>query len=178
MMLIHAKNRSRRGSRSFAKLMELYENNYIFMRRLLPQREELGEEAVSRVDGGVDLHLRVVECSPYTTTVSLTHGFEGESATAPDLFVRIYHDARTAEVLPDSPLHHFRLWHQERPDPRSLTWRWEINRFLNRWLHYCLGEGHGFGPRQPACAGAPACSKEGGARLVGPAKTRPPRYFE
>ena len=126
--------------------MELYETNYIYRRRLMPERESIGEEAVSSPDGGVDLHLRVMECCPYTTTLSLTHLFDDGSVTAPDLFVRVYHDARVAEVLPDSPLHHFRLWNaDEQPDPRSLTWRWEVNRFLNRWLRYCLGEGHHFG---------------------------------
>lgn len=152
MMLINAQAPAERVAPSFAKLMELYENNYIFMRRLLPQREEMGEEAMSRVDGGIDLQLRVIECCPYTTTVSLTHVFEGEARTAPDLFVRVYHDARVAEVLPDSPLYHFKLWPGERPDPRSLSWRWEVNRFLNRWLRYCLGEGHGFGRRRTSTA--------------------------
>jgi uncharacterized protein len=132
-------------ARTFASLMELYENNYIYVRRLLPDSLDAGQERIS--SGNVDLFLRVSERTAYTTTVTLTHYFEGEGGRRadPDMHVRIFHDAQLAEVLPHSPLHTFR-WTGGRtpPDPRSLAWRWEVNRFLNRWLRYCLGEGHRF----------------------------------
>lgn len=132
--------------RSFASLMELYENNYIYMRRLVPQRMGVGASRVS--PGDVDLHLRVEQRSPYTSTASLTHyfdGAEGARCATPDLLIRVYYDAQLAEVLPDSPMHSFR-WKGPGPAParRSLAWRWEVNRFLNRWLRYCLAEGHQF----------------------------------
>ncbi|HSH41405.1 MAG TPA: DUF1249 domain-containing protein [Arenicellales bacterium] len=135
------------GRRSFAALMELYENNYIFIRRLAPDLDRSRDMVVSRVDGTPDLHMRVLERCPYTTSLLLTHCFrEGRRPEViPDLRIRIYHDARVAEVLPDSRIRGFRYWRDHAP-PRSgtLEWRWEVNRFLNRWLRYCLGEGHGF----------------------------------
>ncbi len=132
---------------SFAALMELYENNYIYLRRLVPQLDGRRDAQVSSVDRGPDLHLEVIERCPYTTSLLLTHRFprhRGEEAL-PDLKVRIYHDARVAEVLmasaspsasipPTEPQH----------AGGTLAWRWAANRFLNRWLRYCLGEGHGF----------------------------------
>lgn len=138
-------------SRSFATLMELYESNYILIRRLAPALRDMGD-AVSRVPGGVDLHLRILERAPYTTSVSLTHYFDPDSPlyAEPDLRVRVYHDARAAEVMPDTPTERFHLWSGHRPEPKSLAWRWELNRFLNRWLRYCLTEGHGF--NTPDCA--------------------------
>ncbi|HET8700908.1 MAG TPA: DUF1249 domain-containing protein, partial [Nitrococcus sp.] len=55
------------------------------------------------------------------------------------------HDARVAEVLPESGLRGFRYWAFREPPPvGTLAWRWEVNRFLNRWLRYCLSEGHAF----------------------------------
>jgi uncharacterized protein YqiB (DUF1249 family) len=135
--------------RSFANLMELYENNYIFTRRLLPELDRLPEKSISQVAGAVDLRLEIIERCPYTTMLTLTHVFDGrhDDLTSPDLEVRIYHDARTAEALPTSSLGSFKLWErQPPPDPRSMAWRWEINRFLFRWLRYCLAEGHGFAP--------------------------------
>jgi uncharacterized protein YqiB (DUF1249 family) len=134
-------------ARSFASLMELYENNYIFIRRLVPDLDRLPLQSVSTVEGAVDLRLTILERCPYTTTVSLTHVFEDDqaNATSPDIEIRIYHDARSAEVLPSSSLKSFNLWQREpQPDPRSLAWRWGVNRFLYRWLRYCLGEGHRF----------------------------------
>lgn len=132
-------------ARSFANLMELYENNYIFIRRLVPDLDRLPVQSVSQVAGAVDLQLTVIERCPYTTTLALTHVFDAGAETSPDIEIRIYHDARTAEVLPSSSLKTFGVWEGgERPDPRSLAWRWEVNRFLYRWLRYCLGEGHRF----------------------------------
>ncbi len=135
-------------TRSFATLMELYESNYILMRRLAPGLRALDGHAVSSVAGGVDLHLKTLECSPYTTTVAMSHWFEHDpEAVEPDLLIRVYHDAKLAEVLPDTPVEQFTLWDGAMPERRSLEWRWELNRFLNRWLRYCLSEGHGF-PRE------------------------------
>jgi uncharacterized protein YqiB (DUF1249 family) len=135
--------------RSFAALMELYESNYIFIRRLVPDIDRSDDAVVSRVNGTPDLHLTIVERCAYTTSLRLTHRFDhGQtSEVTPDLQVRVYHDARVSEVLPSSNLEGFRYWRHHRP-PRagSLAWRWEVNRFLNRWLRYCLGEGHAFEP--------------------------------
>jgi len=130
---------------SFAALMELYESNYIFLRRLVPQLDGRRDAQVSSVDRGPDLHLDVIERCPYTTTLMLTHRFaraDGDESL-PDLQVRIYHDARVAEVLATDT---------ETNGEATLAWRWGVNRFLNRWLRYCLGEGHGF----PSVADDPA----------------------
>ncbi|PZA00440.1 DUF1249 domain-containing protein [Gammaproteobacteria bacterium 2W06] len=122
---------------SFAALMELYESNYIFLRRLVPQLDGRRDAQVSSVDRGPDLHLEVIERCPYTTTLMLTHRFarrDGDESL-PDLQARIYHDARVAEVLATET---------ETAGQAPLAWRWGANRFLYRWLRYCLGEGHGF----------------------------------
>lgn len=134
---------------SFAALMELYEINYIFVRRLVPDVDRSDDRVVSSVAGTPDLHLSITERCPYTTSLRLTHRFEQGSGAelAPDLRVRVYHDARVAEVLPESRPEGFPHW----PTAAgirggTLAWRWEANRFLNRWLRYCLGEGHAFRP--------------------------------
>lgn len=133
-------------SRSFATLMELYESNYILMRRLAPALDQLETTNRSLGRDGVDLHLRLLERTAYTTAVCLTHYFDPTSSpgSEPDLMIRIYHDARVAEVMPETPADGFHLWQGERPEAKSLPWRWELNRFLNRWLRYCLGQGHVF----------------------------------
>lgn len=134
-------------TRSFAALMEMYENNYIYMRRLVPDLDRSQDVVTSRVDGAVDLHMEVLDRHAYTTSLRLTHHFThgDEPEVIPNLMLRIYHDARVAEVLPASWLRGFRYWScRELPPVGTLAWRWEVNRFLNRWLRYCLGEGHAF----------------------------------
>ena len=46
------------------------------------------------------MHLRLHERSRYTTTLTLTYLFDegGMAVSDPDLQIRIYHDARLAEV--------------------------------------------------------------------------------
>lgn len=143
-------------ARTFATLMELYENNYILLRRLAPQLQDMEGDYISRVPGSVDLYLRILEQTPYTSSAVLTHYFRQPTpcTAQPDLRLRVYHDARAGEVLPDTDVSHFDLWKGPHPPYKTLEWRWELNRFLNRWLRYCLSEGHSF-------AGVPAAEESG-----------------
>jgi uncharacterized protein YqiB (DUF1249 family) len=137
------------GTRTFAGLMDLYESNYIRLRNLVPELNATSAVAVSRVPGALDLHLQLLERCRFTTTLGLTYCFRDEEGAfpAPDIKVRIYHDAQVAEVIACGRrrgLHHAeynRLHHQY-----SLTEKWRMNRFLYKWLGYCLWQGHRFAP--------------------------------
>jgi uncharacterized protein YqiB (DUF1249 family) len=60
----------------------------------------------------------------------------------PNLTLRIYHDARQAEVLNSSQQD---LEKMERGmSDAALLYRWKTNRFLYKWLNYCRRQGHGF----------------------------------
>lgn len=136
------------AQRNLAGLMALYEENYIRLRTLLPRPGAIGDHAVSRVDGCIDLHVTVVERSRYTTTLKLTYEFavDGEPRFEPNLHVRVHHDARTAEAMNvDLPRGRYRFDAQ-----RTLTRSWERNRFLHKWLGYCLRRGHHFPAHSPA----------------------------
>lgn len=140
MHLSSALDRQQAGP-SFSGLMELYESNYLFLRRLLPDTGQ-GLCRVSPMAQGAALHAELLESTPYTRTYFLTHQFAGGQAPGaemlPALRVRIYYDARVAEVVG-------RGRHgKARDQGPSLAWRWRANRFLNRWLRFCLGEGHRF----------------------------------
>lgn len=131
--------------RNLPGLMALYEENYIRLRRLIPRMPAAGEHRISRVPGCIDLHLEVLERAPYTTTLRLTYRFgDGETGRRePDLLLRIHHDARTAEAM-NIHLPRGRYRFEAR---RTLHRCWERNRFLHRWLGYCLHRGHRFDAR-------------------------------
>ncbi len=133
--------------RSFASLMELYEDSYIMLRRLIPEIETIDVGLISIVPGSVPLMLQILSRHKFTTTVFLTHRFEnGEQVyDDPGLTVNIYHDARMAEVSVDDAIDIFgiQLNCRQRTD-LELDKRWELNKFLNKWLQYCLQEGHSF----------------------------------
>lgn len=131
---------------TFVGLMDLYERNYIGIRRLLPTPPATGDALVSVAPGALDLHLSVVERFRYTTELHLTYLFHrgGGPHAEPDLFIRVYHDARQAEVTA-ARLRHGQpfstgLNHRQ----PTLSSRWHVNRFLYKWLNYCLYQGHRF----------------------------------
>lgn len=134
---------------TFAGLMDLYERNYINVRRLIPTMPPVQARLQSRLPNTLTLHLEVVERFPYTTELALTYHFFrlGEMVAEPDLRIRVYHDARQAEVLTA----HLRRWPEsvlldgcDTPGAQ-LHGRWRVNRFLYKWLSYCLHQGHHFG---------------------------------
>ena len=132
---------------TFAALMEMYEENYLALRRLCPDLRELPEAAVSRVNGALDLHLELQERTRYTTTLRLTYVFEdaGEQHLRPDLRIRLFHDARQAEVLGRYCRQSGRdLMIDSLTGQAGLGCRWRHNRFLYKWLRYCLRQGHRF----------------------------------
>jgi hypothetical protein len=134
---------------SFVSLMTLYESNYIRLRGLVGDVRGLSGRLVSRAPADCDLHLEIVEHSPYTSILRLTYFFgdaqQGEIAE-PDLEVRVYHDARLAEASRCARwVRHPGLESIRSQLSRSLSERWLRNMLLNKWLDYCTDGGHRFG---------------------------------
>ncbi len=133
--------------RSFTGLMALYESNYRRFERLAPEDDLPFETAQSR---GTDawLYLRVIERCRYTTTVHLTHWFtvDGVQRPDPDLRMRVYRDAGLAEAIYcDARSRYAALAGVPDIDQAVLAHQWPRNVMLNKWLAYCLAQGHSFG---------------------------------
>ena len=129
--------------------MELYESNYIRLRNLVPDLDAMPDEVCSRIDGVLELHLRIVERCKFTTTLNLTYHFEDEQGgfPAPDMQVRMYHDAQVGEVISCGRRRGVRHATYNRMFNRyTLADKWRMNRFLQKWLGYCLMQGHRFIP--------------------------------
>lgn len=135
--------------------MDLYESNYIRLRRLIPDIDALGDTAVSVSQGCLDLQYLLLEHTRYTTSFILTYYFDDHSRfiTEPNLEIRVYHDARLAEVI-SAVLHKHHYCNQRAfsvdklisPDLSILQSKWRLNRFLYKWLNFCLLRGHMFRP--------------------------------
>jgi len=127
----------------FNSLMELYENNYILIRLLAPGLRTYSKKVyLSQPDGVLPLELSDIEHNKYTTTFKLTYLFSGNTRQrrAPDLTIRLYHDACTCEVM--SGLIPSRRLELRRT--RDLDDGYRLNRFLHKWMSYCLRQGHAF----------------------------------
>jgi len=138
--------RARPGS--FVGLMTLYESNYIRLGGLIQDFHRIEGALISEVPGDCPLHLRVEDRSRYTTTFTLTYLFEDPIGTLiadPDLQVRVYHDARLAEVKQCARWHRHEVIESiRRHCLHELGDRWLRNMMLNKWLDYCVERGHRF----------------------------------
>ena len=136
-------------ARDLPALMELYELNYIRLRQLVPDLDAVRDQSTSTVSGALNLHLTVRERCKYTSTLHLTYQFtdSGGSFPAPDIVVRMYHDAQLAEVISRGgrqSRHHAE--YDRLRNQYSIEVKWQVNRFLHKWLGYCLHHGHAFSP--------------------------------
>ena len=127
----------------FSSLMDMYEQNYLLARVLIPELRDMeGGVFRSRVEGCMTLELSQIAHARYTTTFNLTYRFSSEFrfAREPDLMLRLYHDARTCEVM--SGLLSSRTEEDRRV--RDLSNGYRLNRFVGKWLSYCGRQGHSF----------------------------------
>lgn len=96
------------------------------------------------------LRLQIVERCPYTTTLELAEVISDDTASrwglSPQLTVRIYHDARSAEVLSFQRQRHF-YGHYDYPNPqmRQRDEKFQLNSLLAEWLNHCLSYGYRIG---------------------------------
>lgn len=135
--------------RSFGGLMALYESNYIKLQQLLGDTLQSQSRAVSRApdDMPVFLSRESTDKARYTQDIRLTYLFEeaGDVIADPDLCVRIYLDARMAEVRSWASHHrHNVLLQLRRCYGRELDRRWARNMMLGKWLDYLLERGYSF----------------------------------
>ena len=128
---------------TMGKVLDLSEENYALLLRMAPDLPFLEGKSRSRLDDGMDLHLDVIEQTPYTSLVHMTYYFSHAVGDYPDpdAMLRVYHDSRQIDVIDlrqsTLPLHRWGL------NP-TLEQRWKINLFLSKWLHYCVEQGHSF----------------------------------
>lgn len=124
--------------------------NYMRLLKLLPKLSERGCWEYT-VDGDTDgvserMRLKVIEHAPYTSTVeveqlscALTWSEQRENRV---LRVRMYHDARMAEVVAWNQQWNTRARyaypnrHMHQVDEKA-----QLNRFLGEWLSHCLSRG-------------------------------------
>ena len=122
--------------------------NYARLQRLLPA----GASAAFGIGAGIELQLQLDERSRYTDTLTLRQVGLGLASLAPQLTVRLYHDAQLAEVIGFAnrrrvlPLYDYPNPAMHQPDEKA---QW--NRFLGEWLSHCLQHGYSLGePLSPA----------------------------
>lgn len=139
--MLTKQQRVRVNHQRFIRLMDFYEQNYLSLRKLIPDLDNASGHLVSVKRNAIDLHMQIIEKEKYTTTLLLTHYFnKGQQRVAkPNLILRVYHDARNVEVL-SAQLNNEKLQLAQQAVKSQL--RYQLNRFLYKWLQYLLKQGH------------------------------------
>lgn len=143
-----------------SKQQALCDANYLRLRKLMPELEEREQWsfAVSTTTGSWQVSIEVEERARYTTTVRVSQqggplagkvgpGDEQSGSLAwtfsPQLTVRLYHDARMAEVIAWQR-HRYMRARYEYPNRQMYQCdeKAQFNRFLAEWLSHCLDQGY------------------------------------
>lgn len=130
----------------FAWLMGLYGENFQRLSRMFQPQSLPAGTYVSRVPGGLDLRVDVLEQHPYTVELRLSYHMRDAVTGQPDpsAYVRLYRDARQAEVTHCYVGRHWQDVLGLRPSVQAmLSHRLRMNSFLNKWLDYLDGQEHG-----------------------------------
>jgi len=118
--------------------------NYLRLMKLFPRlrEEDVSLFGIALAQQPHRVRLEVLERGPYTTLIELRQLPESPWAMQPHLRVRLYHDARSAEVVEFQGARHFRptyVYPNNRmhlPDEKA-----QVNRFLSEFLSMCLAHG-------------------------------------
>ena len=122
--------------------------NYERLMRLFPKVREEESRCISLL-GGVEaesqhtvVELRVIERSRYTTLIQLVQRPRLSWGRSPNMRIRMYHDAKSAEVV---EYQHQNRFHGSYEVPnrrmRQRDEKAQLNQFLGEYLRYCLAVG-------------------------------------
>jgi uncharacterized protein YqiB (DUF1249 family) len=121
--------------------------NYQKLLRLIPNLLDYRDTAMGLAESSSTLHLEVLERSPYTLTVMLSHSFKRnlEEFLEPAVTIRLYLDLQLAEVISD----HARaavakVYKNPSLSLEIMNYKWRLNYFLQKWLEHCLNKNYRF----------------------------------
>ncbi|PST87710.1 DUF1249 family protein [Photobacterium jeanii] len=126
-----------------AEIMRLYETNYAKLLPLLPKSDEVGDSCAYQVFDHA-YRITIIESTRYTTLIELQQSDDNAlpDYMHPHLKIRLYHDARVAEVCSAQQISRLKPRY-DYPNMRmhQQDEKHQVNRFLGDWLVYCLKNG-------------------------------------
>lgn len=123
------------------ELMRVYETNYAKLNALLPSQPSVDDLRCYQA-AQMTYQLQVREVTKYTTLVEICQSDDISVFPLPTMSVRLYHDARVAEVHSSDHLSRIKARH-EYPNEKMVQKdeKAQVNRFLGDWLSFCLRHG-------------------------------------
>ncbi len=120
------------------------DTNYQRLMQLFPRMRDDDEKRIGLLPGdqGIKVVLAVLERGPYTTLLHLAQHPRQNWGSSPNMRIRLYHDAKSAEVV---EYQHENRFHgaYEYPNKRmrQRDEKVQLNKFLGEYLSLCLAIG-------------------------------------
>ncbi len=134
---------TRRHVPDLPELHRAYETNYMALMKLLPSTAE-GGARLYNVAQSLQFAVRILENTRYTTLLEICqHNDELPDFLRSHMQVRLYHDARMAEVCVSQQISRL-LPSYDYPNPamHQRDEKEQCNHFLAEWLRFCLAHGY------------------------------------
>ncbi|MDP2903988.1 MAG: DUF1249 domain-containing protein [Methylovulum sp.] len=128
-------------------LEQICGSNYQKLFKLIPNLLSVQDTAIGLAPSHTALHLKIIDQTPYTMTVELSHCFNKnrDEYLAPAVIIRIYLDAQLAEVLSDHARPCVsRVFQDPALSTDIMDYKWRLNYFLQKWLDHCLKKNYQF----------------------------------
>jgi len=122
-------------------LQHVCETNYRKIFCLIPNLRNIADSAQGLSHGKPELHVQILEQTPYTKTIQLSYYFkhEAEVLLEPAVKIRLYFDVCIAEVLRDYKRMEVTNVIQDIGRSKDIMdYKWKLNYFLEKWLDHCL----------------------------------------
>ena len=132
---------SRRYSIDLPRHMAVCDANYLRLQKLYPDMREIDTTlfAVSPGETAMLVRLQVLERGPFTTVLALFHLTTEDAVVEPTFKIRVYHDARSAEVFEYQRQTRFSaVYDYPNPRMRQRDEKAQVNLFLGEVLAHCL----------------------------------------
>jgi len=136
-------NRKKRYQPNLVSLMSLCANNYFLLLKVQADQTQLAEQRHFFINDYLAYKITVNEITRYTSLITFEQkALENNtlpSVLHPRMTIRLYHDARMAEVISSQdicqvkPRYDYPNVQMHQQDEKQ-----QINQFLNEWLHLCL----------------------------------------
>jgi len=137
----HCTPRARCCAIEYYAPLEVYGDNYERLMILLPALQHVSLEGKLEFTGCDGFCFELLETTRYTCVVRLTADWSlcSSLVPAPEVTVRLYHDAEVAEVLAYQKHSRFDVEY-DYPNPNMFNKREKrrLNEFLQEWLSACL----------------------------------------
>lgn len=145
-------------------LQQLQEEIYRQFQLLIPDTIAYYSAFESRIADSPPLRMEVLERHRYTIFLRLTYAFNPEEQAfySPNAHLRLYNDARIAEVTSfDWEQGTTRLANPWYPPRNLLQKQWRLNATMDKWLTYILNQGHSLESMQPSDHTVPEAARTG-----------------